>query len=172
MTRRSSRAAQQPPPAHTSEVQARADAPSRAPSSHSSRTLWPDGVRSTSSTPYKQLPRHHRASTCAAPLLPMAPGYTQTAHSGRGSTPACLLSRQLVETDTTQSPQAAPGGWSCNGRGYDMRCLPVMDAPALRKLCSGERAGGDRLEPQYAGHPAEVRTFAHWDCTAQGSALL
>jgi len=166
MTRRSSRAAQQPPPAHTSEVQARADAPSRAPSSHSSRTLWPDGVRSTSSTPYKRLPRHHRASTCAAPLLPMAPGYTQTAHSGHSSTPACLLLCQLVETDTTQSPQPAPDGWSCNGRGGDKRRPLVTDAPALRKLCSRARAGGDRLGPRYAGHPAQTRPLCALDCTA------
>ncbi len=157
MTRRSARAAQQLPPARASDVQARADAPSRAPPSYSSRTLWPDGVGSTSRTPYKQFPHHHRASTCAAPLLPVAPGYTQTTRSGRDSKPACLLSYQRGETDMTQSPQPAPDGWSCKGRGDDMRNPLVTGAPALRMLCSRARAGDDRLGPQCAGQPAQTR---------------
>ncbi len=153
MMRRSARAAQQPLSAHASDVQARADAPSRAPPSYSSRTLWPDGVSSTSTTPYKQFPR--TTGPAPAPL-----------HSSCGTRPpaqstltftACRFSCQGLDTDVPQPSQPAPDGWSCKGRGDDVRHPLTTDAPALPKLCSRALAGGNRLGPQISGHPAQMR---------------
>jgi len=128
-----------------------------------------------SATPSVRRTSSSRATTGPAPApLHSSRGTRLPAHSTsiHSSNPACLLSCQRVDTDIPQLSQPAPDGWSCKGRGDDMRHPLVTDAPALRKLCSRARAGGDRLGPQYAGHPAQTRPLCALDCTAQWTALL
>ena len=102
------------------------------------------------------VPAHHRASTCAAPQL-LWHQATRTEHVDLYGTPACLFSCQRVDTDIPQPSHPAPDGWSCKGRGDDVRHPLITDTPALPKLCSRARAGGNRLGPQNSGHPAQMR---------------
>jgi len=137
------------------------------PAEHLPRTVPERCGQTGSAAPPARRTSSCRATTRPAPApLHSSRGTKLPAHSMsfQSSTPACLLSSQRVETDIPQPSQPAPSGWSCKGRGGNMRHHLVTDAPALRKLCSRARAGDGRLAPPYAGHPAQTRPLCALDC--------